>query len=148
MARLRRCNEAGLAVATASLALATIACAAWSRLLPQVTPTPTPEILADCFWSAQAFAWIDADGDGARDEGEQPLAGVEVNFSLTFLSGEVTGADGLAHVTGMHPGSCLSNVTINVVATPPQGYAPTTETAVVYTQDVDRYEFGFVPTAE
>jgi hypothetical protein len=123
-----------------------LACrAASSRFMPAPVPTATPEVLADCFWSAQAFAWIDSDGDGTRDEGEQPLEGVEVNFSLTFFSGETTGADGVAHVAGMHPGACDATLENSVVAKAPEGYEPTTELVVAYTEGRDLYEFGFIP---
>jgi hypothetical protein len=105
----------------------------------------TPEIIADCFWSAQAYAWIDADADGVADADEQPLEGVEVNFSLNFYSGGATGPDGLASVSGMHPGGCDTPVANNIVATAPEGYTATTELTLPYSDDQDRYEFGFQP---
>jgi hypothetical protein len=127
----------------AGLALACRAAGAW--LAPPPTPTPTVEILADCFWSADAFAWVDANGNGAPDDGEPPLPGVDVNFTLTFLSGGTTGPDGTAHVGGMHPGECNPALANRLVAVAPAGYVPTTDLAVPYTPERARYEFGFQP---
>lgn len=115
-------------------------------LSPVAPPTPTPQVLADCFWSAQAFAWVDANSNGLRDEGEPPLAGVEVNFSLTFYSGAATGLDGFAGVSGMHPGPCDPALENSLVAQAPTGYAPTTALSVPYPQDRDIYTFGFTPS--
>jgi hypothetical protein len=115
---------------------------------PTPTPTPAPAIMADCFFSTDVFAWVDTDGDGARDEGEPPLAGVQVNFSLTFYSGETTDAEGKAHVGGMYPSACDPTLENKLVARPPEGYVPTTEAAVPYTADRALYEFGFRPGGE
>jgi hypothetical protein len=132
-----------IAALGAGLALACRAAGPWFAPVP--TPTPTAEILADCFWSADAFAWVDTNGNGAPDEGEPPLAGVQVNFSLTFFSGGTTGPDGTAHVSGMHPGGCNPDLANSLIAVAPEGYAPTTDLALPYTTDRDRYEFGFQP---
>lgn len=138
-----------LLAACLCLAILAAGWAASARLFPALRPTPTAEILADCFWAADAFAWIDGDGDGTHDEGEQPLEGVEVNFSLTFLGGTTTGPDGLAHLGGMYPSACDPDLRIDVVVTgAPEGYAPTTETAVEYSESVALYEFGFQPLLE
>lgn len=136
----------------ACLCLAVVAAAGWAastQLFPALRPPPTAEILADCFWSADVFAWTDSDGNGAHDEAEQPLEGVEVSFSPTFLSGAATGPDGRAHAGGMYPGACLPDLTIDVVVTgAPEGYTPTTETAIEYSESVALYEFGFQPLLE
>jgi hypothetical protein len=132
-----------LAVLAAALALACRAAGPW--LAPAATPTPTPAILADCFWSTDVFAWVDEDGSGTPDEGEPPLAGVEVNFSLTFFPGSTTGPDGLAHVGGMHPGACNPDLGNSLVAEAPEGYTPTTPLQVPYPQEREVYEFGFQP---
>ena len=124
--------------------LMVLACQAVQPPLP--VSTATPEILADCFFSAEAFAWLDANGNGLRDEGEPPLAGVEVNFSLTFLSGATTGPDGLAHVSGMYPSACDSSLANSLVATAPEGYAPTTALILPYTDDREVYMYGFEPS--
>jgi hypothetical protein len=121
------------------LGLAVLGCRATAA------PTATPEVLADCFWSAQAFAWVDTDGNGTPDAGEPPLAGVAVTFSLTFLGGATTDADGLAQLSGMHPGECLTSIEQNVVAVAPEGYVPTTALVLAYAADQARYEFGFQP---
>jgi hypothetical protein len=134
--------------ATAAIvSLITLACAAIPGLAPRATPTPTPAVLADCFWSVEAFAWNDADGDGTRDDGEPPLAGVAVRFSESFLSGETTDDDGTAHLTGMTTGACLPDLVINVIATAPEGYTATTATTLEYGTRQGRYEFGFKPSS-
>lgn len=140
MATRRAFPRRGLITAAAGLAL-TLACRTFSP-----AATPTPEIIADCFWGTEAFAWVDANSNGTPDEGEPPLAGVTVNFSLTFFSGAATGEDGLARVSGMHPGACDPALANSVVATAPDGYTPTTELVVAYTADRARYEFGFTPS--
>jgi hypothetical protein len=127
-------------------AVSILACAAIPGLAPRATPSPSPEIIADCFWSAEAFAWNDADGDGTRDDGEPPLAGVEVRFSESFLSGETTDEDGIAHLTGMTPGACLPDLVINVIAMAPDGYSATTPTTLEHGSREGRYEFGFKPS--
>lgn len=132
-------SQRWLLVAALGLALAA-ACRAASP-----PATATPEVLADCFWSAQAFAWVDTDGNGQREAGEPPLAGVAVNFSLTFYSGATTDAEGVAHVSGMHPGACDPALANSLVATAPDGYAPTTDLVVAYTEAQAEYPFGFQP---
>jgi len=112
---------------------------------PTTTPTTPPEILADCFWSADVFAWVDSNGDGARQEGEPPLSGVEANFNLNFLGSGTTGADGFAHISAMHPGECNLALENSLVARAPEGYTPTTDLIVPYTEDRDLYNFGFAP---
>ena len=107
--------------------------------------TPTPQVLADCFWSTQVYAWVDTDGDGTPAAAEPPLAGVAVNFSLTFYSGAITGADGLASVSGMYPSACDPSLDNRVVAIAPAGYTATTDLSVPYHADQERYEFGFQP---
>ncbi|MCC7361180.1 MAG: hypothetical protein IT317_16970 [Anaerolineales bacterium] len=107
--------------------------------------TPTPEVIADCFWSAEVVAWVDADGSGTREAAEAPLEGVAVNFTLTFYSGAITGADGQATLTGMYPSACDASLANQVVAVAPEGYTPTTELAQTYTDAQKVYEFGFRP---
>jgi len=129
-------------LAAAFGALFTLACRA---LVP--TPTATPvEVLADCFWSADAFAWVDANGNGAQEADEPPLAGVEINFNLTFLSSATTDAEGKAHLSGMHPGECNPALANSVVAQAPPGYAPTTVLEVPYSDGQELYVFGFQPS--
>ncbi len=108
-------------------------------------PTATPEIIADCFWSAEAFTWLDTDGSGTYDDGEPPLAGVEVTFGLTFYGSTTTDADGRAHLSGMHPGGCDDPFDNAVIASVPEGYTATTELVVAYAEAQDQYAFGFQP---
>jgi hypothetical protein len=127
------------------LALGWLGALGCARLLPGSVPTPapTPEVIADCFWSVQVYAWVDEDGDGAPDEGEPPLEGVQANFSLTFLTGGTTDANGVASVLGMYPSACDPDLANQVVATAPEGYAPTTEPALPMVEGQSEYAFGF-----
>lgn len=125
-------------VAAALGTLFTLACRA---LVP--TPTATPPVLADCFWSAEALAWVDANGNGVQEADELPLAGVEINFNLTFLGGATTDAEGTAHLSGMHPGECNPTLANSVVAQAPPGYTPTTPLEVPYSESQALYAFGF-----
>jgi hypothetical protein len=129
-------------------ALLALGCVGGTRLLPGSTPTTPqatpPQVMADCWYSGDVLAWIDADGNGARDEGEPPLEGVQVNFSPTFLTGATTGPDGTAHIGGMHPGECSATIAITVMAVAPAGYEPATA-KLDYTPERKLYEFGFKP---
>jgi len=120
-----------------------LACQAVQPPLP--ASTPTPEVLADCFYSADAFAWVDANANSLREDDEPPLAGVEVNFSLTFLGGATTGPDGLAHVSGMYPSACDPALANSLVAIAPEGYTPTTALIIPYSDDREVYTYGFQP---
>jgi hypothetical protein len=139
------CAAAGLCASIAGLRLFAPSLLATPLFAPPVfaPPTPTVVIMADCFWSARAFAWVDTDGDGAQDEGEPPLEGVEIQFSLNFFPGSATGPDGIASVSGMHPGECLPDLGNEVIATPPEGYAATTPARLPLTEDQVLYSFGF-----
>jgi len=99
--------------------------------------------MADCFWSVQVYAWVDEDADGVADEGEPPLEGVEVNFSLTFLTGGTTDADGAASVLGMYPSACNPDLENQVVAVAPEDYRPTTDLRLALVEGQSDYAFGF-----
>ena len=143
MARLSGHRKRPLLAATWGAVVFTLGCTAGSRWLGRPEPTATPPVLADCFWAADVAAWVDANGNGARDEGEPPLEGVQVNLSLSFMGSRTTGADGRVHVGGMHPGECLTTEPYNVMVATPDGYEPTTATTLPYTEAQDLYEFGF-----
>jgi hypothetical protein len=111
-------------------------------------PTPagsTPQPMVDCFWSADAYAWVDTNRDGVIDDAEPPLEGVELDFSLSFVDGATTGPDGNAHIWAMIPSACQPEGSLTLIAKAPAGYTPTTETALVYTDDRERYDYGFAP---
>lgn len=119
------------------------AACAWLAPGSAPTPTPTVEVMADCFWSVQVYAWVDEDADGVADEGEPPLEGVEVNFSLTFLTGGTTDADGAASVLGMYPSACNPDLENQVVAVAPEDYRPTTDLRLALVEGQSDYAFGF-----
>ncbi len=112
---------------------------------PPPVPTATPEVLADCFFSADPFAWVDTNGNGLREDNEPPLEGVEVSFSLTFLGSATTGPDGTAHVSGMYPSACDPALENSLVAVAPEGYAPTTALILPYSDARETYTYGFQP---
>ena len=107
--------------------------------LLQETPTPTP---LPGTGSVTGIAWNDLDGDGARDPGEVPLAGVEVrsqNLSANTIVSGVTDAAGTYRLVGLAP------AVQRVSATPPAGYALTTQAStdvVIVAGMVATVDFG------
>ena len=104
--------------------------------------TPTPQVLADCFQSATAKAWLDINGDGALDEGEPPLAGIEFVLEPTVYSRATSDANGIAAIVATTPGeTCPDNQ--QVVAVGFEGYTLTTEQSLDYVSVDTVYAFGF-----
>jgi hypothetical protein len=83
---------------------------------PQVPP-------ADCFWSLEAQAWVDTNGNDVWDKLEEPLAGVR--FRLHGYTAAVSDSDGMGKLF-IFPAAC-SGVEYAVSALPPPGYQPTTD---------------------
>ena len=112
------------------------------------TPTPTPEIIADCFLSFKMAAWDDLNGDGVWDESEQPLAGVE--FHLQGLFAQQWGPDpspgngeGWFSILVWSPGNCMAQE-YTISAVPPEAYEPTTPSTVTFADSLDlEAQFGF-----
>lgn len=82
--------------------------------------------------------WDDKNGNGVRDDGEPPLAGVEV--TITDSSGntvgkETTGSDGSYNLTGLPVGQ------YTVTFTTPDGRTPTTPVTVSVTLTLDNQRF-------
>jgi hypothetical protein len=98
-------------------------------------------MLADCYWSVNFQAWVDADGNGVRDQGEEPLAGVRFRLSESFSA--VSDSRGLGHVF-LFPAGC-EGMEYAVTALPPPGYQPTTDQPVKARGkgDVGTLSFGF-----
>jgi hypothetical protein len=101
----------------------------------------TPEILGDCFQTAKATAWLDENGNGVQDDGEQPLAGIEFVLEPTVYSRTKSGADGVANIFATTPGGCLED--LQVIAVGFEGYALTTPQTVEYISAESNYLFGF-----
>ena len=59
--------------------------------------TATPDVLADCFQSATAVAWLDENGDGVWDDGEPPLHGIEFGLEPTVYSRTTSDENGVAN---------------------------------------------------
>ncbi|MEZ4595222.1 MAG: hypothetical protein R3D55_29360 [Chloroflexota bacterium] len=115
------------------------------------TPSPEPEpanpeeeILADCFQSATALAWLDENGDGVQDESERPLPGVHFLLEPTVSSRTVSDENGVADIFAITPGTeCPTDQ--QVVAIKYEGYTPTTPKSLPYEAAEAVYAFGFQP---
>ncbi|MCA9934178.1 MAG: hypothetical protein KC415_09655, partial [Anaerolineales bacterium] len=125
------------------LLFAVVGCATSPTAVP--TPTTTPAVLADCFQSATAVAWLDDNGNGVWDEGERPLPGVQFALSPVAQDGTATsGEDGVAEIFAWAPGECMA-ITITAVAFP--GYILTTPKILDYVAANTDYAFGFQPAS-
>jgi hypothetical protein len=114
-------------------------------LAASATPAPTPEVLADCFQSATALAWLDENGNGEWDEGEAPLAGIEFVLEPTVYSRTTSDEDGVADIFATTPGGiCPENQ--QVIAVGFDGYTLTTAQSLAYLDDNTDYAFGFQPS--
>ncbi|HUM70367.1 MAG TPA: hypothetical protein PLK31_16155, partial [Chloroflexota bacterium] len=110
----------------------------------QVTVTPTAAVLADCFQSATARAWVDDNGDGVWDEGERPLPGVEFILDPSVYSRTTSDENGMAAIFATTPGdSCPQHS--SVIAISFAGYTLTTPQSLDYTAPDADYVFGFRP---
>ena len=96
---------------------------------PSATAPVPPPVLPDCRWGAQAVAWLDADEDGVRGDGELPLEGLRfvvadtVNGFPDVASG-TSDAEGRARLVVSLPG--CPRAAFVVAARPPPGYHLTT----------------------
>lgn len=137
-------------IITASLLLLILtltSCGGFSSRRPSVEPpqkaaTATPSVVADCFQTATALAWLDEDSDGVWDETEQPLAGIEFILEPTVYSRTTSNADGVANIVATTPGLDCPEP-LQVIAVDFTGYEPTTPSVVDYRSPDERYEFGF-----
>lgn len=123
--------------------------------LPEVGRTATPEpVQADCFVYFYLSAWVDADGDGVRDEGEVPLEGVEFYvggmYAYSMKHGRATSDEnGEASIDTWTPESCPESFTVS--AEVPEGYQLTTDSPMTHDGSSGlggRYEFGFLPAKD
>ena len=117
-------------------------------LLPgQVASTPTDEILADCFQSATAVAWLDENGNGIREEDEPPLPGIEFVLEPSVDSRTTSDENGVADIFATTPGGdCPENQKIEAVGF--VGYSLTTPQTLAYESPDAEYVFGFQPVPE
>ena len=90
---------------------------------PPETVSPQPQMPPpDCFWSVEAQAWVDMNGNGRWDKEEKPLAGVQFRFH-EYTAG-VSDSHGLATLF-IFPAPC-SGMEVAVSALSPPHYRPTT----------------------
>lgn len=101
-------------------------------------------VLADCFQSATAVAWHDANANGVKDEGEVPLAGIEFVLEPTVYSRTRSDETGIARISATTPGEECPKLA-QVIATDFAGYELTTEKAVDYISEDAQHLFGFRP---
>lgn len=104
---------------------------------------------ADCIWNRKALAWIDENGNGKRDQNEQPLANVNIfvddvrNNYRKVGDGAATNGKGETHLSVWLPG--CPNIDFEVYPETPVGYHSTTPPRLK--ADVGRldqvFEFGF-----
>jgi hypothetical protein len=131
--------RAALALACALLA----GCAA-----PLGSPSRGPGVTAECRWAVQATAWVDAKGEGRRDVGAAPLAGVRFVADDT-LNGHVGAARATSDAGGNAPLAVFlpgcPRAIFAVMAEPPVGYRATTPLRLP-AEDGATLEFGFAPT--
>lgn len=101
--------------------------------IPTPPPTPSPQIISECFLYRQAQVWSDADGDGVFDPEETPLSPVSVTIEAVDRPGysfsAQTGRDGIASINGVGDFGAFCDELVAKVSVP-AGYAPTTPSVV------------------
>lgn len=120
-------------------------------LLTACTPPPTPTVatpgvtvLADCFQSATARAWLDDNGDGVWDEAERPLPGIEFILEPSVYGRATSDENGVAAIFATMPGGSCPQYS-SVIAASFAGYTLTTPQSLAYTTPDADYRFGFQP---
>lgn len=117
-------------------------------LTPWARPTPTPEIMSDCFMSFKVAAWEDLNGDGVWGVSEQPLAGVEFHLQGIFAQQwgpdpDPSNGEGWFSILIWSPGDCIEQE-YTLSAIPPESYEPTTPTVVTFSDPSHfKAQFGF-----
>ncbi|MBX3056361.1 MAG: hypothetical protein KF770_07810 [Anaerolineae bacterium] len=106
--------------------------------------TPGVTVLADCFQSATARAWLDANGDGVWDEGERPLPGIEFILDPSVYGRATSDENGVAAIFATTPGNSCPQQS-SVIAMSFAGYTLTTPQSLAYTTADADYRFGFHP---
>ena len=111
-----------------------------------ITPCiPPPNLMVDGAATARVFTWVDSNGNGSVDIGEEPLPKVEIIFPPSYPDNKVTDISGTATTSEFKAG-CVCNcwegsfVKIKV----PDGYRATTPISVELTSEDTLVEFGFI----
>lgn len=105
--------------------------------------SPPPGAVADGYASADVDTWYDADGDGARDSGEDPFPWITIQMAD---ASSMTNSSGHGTVGVFKPGcarKCWKGEAVSVGV--PPGYRATTPTEFALTGQGLSYEFGFQP---
>jgi hypothetical protein len=108
---------------------------------------------ADCGWTGEGHAFLDANGNGHWEAGEPPLEGVQ--FSVKDVLSDVHGDGGTTDACGrvelyMWMPGC-PDVKLLVFAKSPPGYRISTSASVTVHEDAQGIElvrFGFVPVED
>jgi hypothetical protein len=105
---------------------------------------PPPGMAVDGIARGTIYTWIDSDGNGKNEPGEQPLPNVEIKYPAS-TNNSFTGLDGKAEAFIFKPGcacKCWKYEYVEVVT--PHGYRPTTPTRKDMAGENLVYEFGFI----
>jgi hypothetical protein len=104
-----------------------------------------PPPVSDCSWgSVHASAWVDANANGKREEGELPLANVRFRFADVFSQEaweKVSDDRGWAQLAGGLGPCPQPKPQFEVSALTPAGYEPTTPLRVPIREGAS--SFGF-----
>lgn len=107
-----------------------------------LTPcAPPPGMMVDGVARASVYTWLDENGNGISDPGENPLSGVEIIYPA--LS-KPTNDQGQAETSQFKPGcacNCWEHEYVEVRA--PKGYQATTPLRLELTGETGLYSFGF-----
>ena len=120
-------------------------------LVSTPVPTPTPELISECFLHREVFVWVDTNGDGTHDADEEPLRGVSAAIVSTGSNRSFigqTGQDGIADINGIGDFGRFCDELEAEITVPP-GYEPSTPTLISLAglTPGDPLMFGLVPSA-
>ena len=138
--RIRRIIS--ILIALALLVLIALAVVVW-----RYSHIDSAETAEDCGWDARAVVWLDKNGNGIWDEGEQPFQGVKIFVDDTLNHYTKVGRDsvsdfrGAASLSVWLPG--CPNVEFEIYAEPPTGYRLTTPPRVP-AKGKTAFEFGLL----
>jgi len=112
----------------------------------------------DCAWHSSAKTWVDSNGDGLINNGEQPLSEVEIHIDdvqnqlIDVGWPTITDRNGDARLNALVLMLGCSDVIFEVYTNAPEGYRITTKPRIEVNRDVlgsldteNVYYFGFTP---
>lgn len=145
---MRRSQLRILWIVTGPILLIVPGCIGTRSILIQLATTDVPvEAIGDCGFRRTAYAWIDQNGNGQRDDDETSLAGVTLIVEDT-VSGYATRSqpsDPQGNLSlSIFLGGC-PEVAFQLSADPPTGYVATTRQPIrsSYPAEDEPFLFGF-----